>query len=90
MQPWVAAAVSAMILTACCPAAAPLRPVVEIPTLPPLPTVKAEEFRQVVPNDPNSDLLIRPDVYVRLVDRELIIKGTLAECQAILETIVEE
>jgi hypothetical protein len=64
--------------------------VVEIPTLPPLPTVKAEEFRQVVPNDPNSDLLIRPDVYVRLVDRELIIKGTLAECQAVLEEIVDD
>lgn len=68
-----------MALTACCPAAAPLRPVVEIPTLPPLPVVKAEELQ-----------CLTPDTWERLVTRSLIIEGTLAECQAILETIVEE
>ena len=80
MQPWVAAAMlPAMVLVACCPAAAPLRPVVEIPRLPVLPTVKAEELQ-----------CLTPDTWERLVTRSLIIEGTLAECQAILETIVEE
>ena len=78
MQPWVVAAVSAMALTACCPAAAPLRPVVEIPTLPPLPTVKAEELQ-----------CLTPDAWERLVTRSLIIEGTLAECQTILEEMTD-
>ena len=79
MQPWAAAAVSAMALTACCPAAAPLRPVVEIPTLPVLPTVKAEDLQ-----------CLTPDTWERLVTRSLIIEGTLAECQAVLEEIVDD
>ena len=78
MQPWVAAAVSAMALTACCPAAAPLRPVVEIPTLPVLPTVKAEELS-----------CLSPAVWERLVTRSLIVEGTLAECQTILEEMTD-
>ena len=78
MQPWVAAAVTAMALTACCPAAAPLRPVVEIPTLPPLPTVKAEELS-----------CLSPAVWERLVTRSLIVEGTLAECQTILEEMTD-
>ena len=78
-QPWAVAAVSAMALTACCPAAAPLRPVVEIPTLPPLPVVKAEELS-----------CLSPAVWERLVTRSLIVEGTLAECQAVLEEIVDD
>ena len=78
-QPWVGVAVSAMILTACCPAAAPLRPVVEVPRLPVLPTVKAEELQ-----------CLTPDTWERLVTRSLIVEGTLAECQAVLEEIVDD
>ena len=80
MQPWaVAAMFPAMVLVACCPAAAPLRPVVEIPTLPPLPVVKAEELQ-----------CLTPDAWERLVTRSLIVEGTLAECQAVLEEIVDD
>ena len=80
MQPWVAmlAAMLVMPTVGCCPAAAPLRPVVEIPTLPVLPTVKAEELS-----------CLSPAVWERLVTRSLIIEGTLAECQTILEEMTD-
>ena len=76
MQPWVvlAAGASALWLTACCPAGA-LKPVVEMPRIPPLPTIQAEEWDRC------------PDVYPRAVERELLIRGTLADCTTILEEL---
>jgi hypothetical protein len=46
--------------------------------LPPLPTVKAEELQ-----------CLTPDAWERLVTRSLIIEGTLAECQTILEEMTD-
>jgi len=77
MRPLAAAALLAMT-TACCPVAAPLRPVVEIPRLPVLPTVKAEELQ-----------CLTPDAWERLVTRSLIVEGTLEECQTILEEMTD-
>lgn len=62
--------------TACCPVAA-LKPVVDLPRLPPLPTIQAEEWDRC------------PDVYARAAERELLIRGTLADCMAIVEEVVD-
>jgi hypothetical protein len=73
-----AAGASALWLNACCPAVAPLRPVVEMPRLGELPSISKQELQ-----------CLSPEAYDKLVVRELSIKGTLAECQAILETMTE-
>ena len=65
------------MVTACCPVVAPLRPVVELPRVPPLPTIQAEEWDRC------------PDVYARAAERELLIRGTLADCMAIVEEVVD-
>ena len=62
--------------TACCPVAA-LKPVVDLPRIPPLPTIQAEEWDRC------------PDVYPRAVERELLIRGTLADCMVILEEMTD-
>ena len=75
MRPLAAAALLAM-MTACCPVGA-LKPVVELPRVPPLPTIQAEEWDRC------------PDVYPRAVERELLIRGTLADCTTILEEMTD-
>ena len=75
----LAAAVSAMVLSvACCPAPA-LRPVVQVPELPVLPTIQASEVQ-----------CLDRGVYVKLVTREVIHRETLEQCQAALRELVEE
>ncbi len=69
-------ALMAMTVTACCPVAA-LKPVVEMPRIPPLPTIQAEEWDRC------------PGVYLRAVERELLIRGTLADCTTILEEMTD-
>ena len=76
MRPLAAAALLAMTVTACCPVAA-LKPVVELPRIPPLPTIQAEEWNRC------------PDVYARAAERELLIRGTLADCTTILEELTD-
>jgi hypothetical protein len=63
-----------MTVTACCPVAA-LKPVVEMPRLPPLPTIQASEWDGC------------PGVYPRAVERELLIRATLQDCTTILEEL---
>jgi len=75
MRPWVAAALMAMTVTACCPVAA-LRPVVELPRLGELPTVSAQDLQ-----------CLSADTYERLVARELILRAAFADCMAIVEEV---
>ena len=75
---WAAAVVfPAMVLVACCPAPA-LKPVVQVPELPALPTVKAGEMQ-----------CLDADVYARLVTREVIHRETLEQCQEMLREMVD-
>jgi hypothetical protein len=66
----------AMVLVACCPVAA-LKPVVELPRIPPLPTIQAAEWDRC------------PDVYPRAVERELLIRGAFADCTTTLEEMTD-
>jgi hypothetical protein len=67
----------AMVATACCPAPA-LKPVVDPPRLGELPTINRTELQ-----------CLSAETYDRLLARELIIRATLADCQAIVETMTE-
>ena len=77
MRPWVAAALMAMTVTACCPVAA-LKPVVEMPRVGELPTVSAQDMQ-----------CLSAETYERLVTRELLIRAAFADCMAIVEEIVD-
>jgi hypothetical protein len=48
-----------------------------MPRIPPLPTIQAAEWDRC------------PDVYPRAVERELLIRGTLADCTTILEEMTD-
>lgn len=73
-----AAALLAMTLTACCPAPA-LKPVVQVPELPTLPTIQAGEMQ-----------CLDAQVYERLVLREVIHRETLEQCQEMLREMVDD
>ena len=67
-----------LALSACCPAPT-LRPVVQVPELPVLPTIKAEALR-----------CLDDGTYTALVTREVLHRETLEQCQEMLRELVSD
>lgn len=75
---WAAVSVLLLLaLSACCPAPA-LKPVVAVPELPALPTIKATSLH-----------CLDAQVYETLVTREVLHRETLEQCQAALREMVD-